>query len=114
MSDRDGLRAAINEALQSGGTVPLGRSVLCDFCDEDMTESTVIGGLLFQSKAACPGCAPRIEASARGYGEERFIRARCPKGMTFADWVRGMRGPGAASRVAPGISAIRSLGGDPS
>lgn len=103
-SDKAVIRDAFAEALASGteAVIPVGGNVWCDWCDADWTARTESGGLLFQSKATCPDCVPRIEASARGYGEERFIRARCPEGMSFADWVRGMRGPGAAIKITNG------------
>lgn len=108
------MRREIDQAFLSGGTVPVGRVVLCDFCDEDLTEDTRSGGFLFQSKAVGPCCAEKSLVSIRGYGEERFIRGRCPDGVSFADWVRGLRGPDAAVRVSRGISAIRAMGGDAS
>jgi hypothetical protein len=69
----------------------LGLSVFCDFCDGDFTSSDATGGLLFESKAVCPDCTPGLEANAKSYGEEKYIRARCPEGVSFAGWVRGMR-----------------------
>ena len=65
-----------------------GNNVICDYCNEDFTDSPLEGGILFQSKAICPRCSPEAEKSIARYGEERFIRGRCPKGMSFADWVR--------------------------
>jgi hypothetical protein len=65
-----------------------GNRVVCDDCNEDYTDSQETGGILFQSKAICPKCAPKWESTAKGYGEERFIKARCPEGKAFADWVR--------------------------
>lgn len=90
---------------------PVGRRVECDWCGEGWTDRPESGGLLFQSKACCPDCAPKVEASARSYGEERFIRGRCLEGVSFADWVRGMRGPGAAMTVRP-WPLSRPSGGD--
>ncbi len=69
-------------------TIDPGDTVLCDYCNKEFTDSKAIGGLLFGSKAACPECAGRIEDGAKRYGEEQYIRARCPEGMAFADWVR--------------------------
>lgn len=69
-------------------TVEPGDSVMCDACDKLWTDSTQSGGLLFQSKAICPDCATRYEVGAVMEGEEQFIVARCPKTMSFADWVR--------------------------
>lgn len=70
----------------------IGDHVECDWCGTDFTNSTETGGLLFQSKATCSHCMPRIEESAKMYGEQQFIRARCPEGMTFKAWVLGLRG----------------------
>ncbi|MEE9223076.1 MAG: hypothetical protein V3V40_06425 [Nitrosomonadaceae bacterium] len=65
-----------------------GNNVFCDDCSGDFTDSKESGGILFQSKAICPTCQPKWEKSAAEYGEENFIRGRCPEGMAFADWVR--------------------------
>ncbi len=58
---------------------------------EEFTSSKETGGILFGSKAACPKCAPGIEKRAKEFGEEKHIKARCPDGMGFAEWVRGLR-----------------------
>lgn len=71
--------------------IPMGPTVLCDWCGEDLTTDTRTGGFLFQSKAVGPCCAERTEKDVRSYGEERFIRGRCTPGMAFADWVRELR-----------------------
>jgi hypothetical protein len=94
---------AYAEALASGepASIPLGQSVLCDFCDTDLTADDRSGGYLFGSYAVGPCCAERRLESIRGYGEEHLIRARCPEGVSFADWVRGIRGPDAAISVRP-------------
>lgn len=58
--------------------------VLCDDCDKLFTaDSPETGGILFQSKALCPTCAPKWEASAAKYGEEHLIRGRAAVGETF-------------------------------
>lgn len=70
--------------------IPIGtpsNEVFCDFCDTDFTNRDDKGGLLFQSKAICPICAPKTEADAKKYNEERFIRGRCPPDMEFRSWV---------------------------
>ena len=98
---------AVAQGLDGGtpAPIPLGRSVVCDYCNEDMTDDPRAGGFTVDGfggiYAAGPCCAARREASIRACGEERFIRARCPDGTTFADWVRGMRGPQAAIRITP-------------
>ena len=98
------IQQAYAEALAAGGPaeIPLGRNVLCDIDDTDLTEDTRSGGFLFGSYAVGPCCAERYLATVKGYGEERFIRARCPEGVSFADWVRDMRGPEAAIVIKPG------------
>lgn len=68
-----------------------GNLVFCDGCGEDFTDSPAKGGILFQSKALCPACAPKWERDAKRFGEDQFIRARCPEGLSFADWVRTLR-----------------------
>lgn len=72
--------------------VDIGQIVVCDFCDKDWTDSGVSGGILFQSKAVCPDCTPRILKSVRDHGEEEFIRGTCPPGQAFADYIRALRG----------------------
>ena len=93
------------DALAAGGPaeIPLGRSVLCDIDDTDLTDDTRSGGYLFGSYAVGPCCAVRHEAMVRGYHEEHFIKSRCPEGVSFAEWVRGMRGPESAIRITPGL-----------
>jgi hypothetical protein len=78
-----------------GVEIPVGRIVCCDSCGKDWTESPQTGGFLFLSKAICPDCAPDYEKEATQYGEQAFIRARCPERVSFADWVRELRGPDA-------------------
>lgn len=95
--------------LDSGqpGVIDMGRTVLCDFCDTDLTDDDRSGGFMFSSYATGPCCAARRLESIRGYGEEHLIRSRCPEGISFADWVRSMRtGPGGNEiRVTPGRPA---------
>lgn len=64
-----------------------GDSVVCDICDEDFTSRTDSGGFLFLSRGVCPLCAADFEAKIED-GERQYIRARCPPGMAFSDWVR--------------------------
>lgn len=96
---------AYAKALAEGGpaVIPVGRDVLCDSCDEDLTSDRRSGGFLFSTYAIGPCCAERWETGARKYGEEQFIRARCPEGVSFGDWVRGIRGPDAAITITPGL-----------
>lgn len=68
-----------------------GNVVLCDFCDEDYTESDETGGFLFGRKAVCPHCAGKTMASIRRYKEEEYVAGVCPESMPFADWIRSIR-----------------------
>jgi hypothetical protein len=101
----DPIREAYANALSSGqdAVIPLGQNVLCDACDADLTSDPRSGGYLFGSYAYGPCCAEERLAVIRGYGEEWNIRARCPEGISFADWVRGLRGPDAAITITHGI-----------
>ena len=98
------IHQAYADALDAGGPaeIPVGRTVLCDIDDTDLTGDPRSGGYLFGSYGVGPCCAERYLATIRGYGEERFIRARCPEGVSFADWIRGLRGPDAAITITPG------------
>lgn len=58
--------------------------VFCDYCSANYSNSSASGGLLFGSYATCPTCAPKIEADAKKFGEERYIKARCPENKPFA------------------------------
>ena len=93
MSDIERIRREWLDALRANAAVviDLGQTVVCDACDTDLTGSDRSGGFLFGSYAYGPCCAIERMAAIRGYGEEHFIRARCPEGVSFADWVRGMR-----------------------
>jgi hypothetical protein len=105
MSEIHPIHQAYAEALDAGGpaVIPVGRTVLCDIDDTDLTEDPRSGGYMFGSYAVGPCCAERYLATIRGYGEEHFIRSRCLEGVSFADWIRDMRGPGAAITITPGL-----------
>ncbi len=96
---------AVSQALD-GGTpppIPVGRTVVCDCCTTDMTDSPRAGGFTFDGFggiwAAGPCCAGLEEARMRASGNGGLITGRCPQGMPFADWVRAMRGEKAAITV---------------
>lgn len=66
-----------------------GRNVSCDGCGKDFTDSDESGGVYgWMTKAYGPCCAANILANAEKYGEMEYCKARCPEGMSFADWVR--------------------------
>jgi hypothetical protein len=69
-----------------------GDHVICDHCNEDYSTSNMEGGVIFQSKAYCPQCAPALLEDVRRFGEERFVRAVCPDGTTFKQFVLDNRG----------------------
>lgn len=65
-----------------------GDLVICDSCDADMTDDPTSGGIMFGSKAICPACTPAWLGDAEKYGEISHVKARCPAGKSFADWIR--------------------------
>ena len=64
---------------------------LCDFCNEDYSNSDKLGGFLFGSKAVCPKCAPRIRANAEKYNEEKYITKVCKPKQSFRSFVLAIR-----------------------
>jgi hypothetical protein len=85
-----------------GEAIPVGETVVCDDCDVDYTNRPDSGGFIFETKAICPACAPGWRKLIEADGEQHFVRAVCPEGVTFAAFVRAWRGPGAAIRVTRG------------
>lgn len=57
------------------------------------------GRLPLHEQGGVPECAPKFEADCRNYGEEGFIRARCPPQMTFHAWIMQIRGGDNTVRV---------------
>jgi hypothetical protein len=72
--------------------IDIGNTVLCDLCNEDFTDCKISGGYIFQQKAVCPTCADKFMISIKRYKELRFIKAYCPAGIPFGDFVRAYRG----------------------
>ena len=90
---RDRVREQFAEALDRGhGEIDVGDMVLCDVCDCDLTDDPRSGGFVFGSIGYGPRCAAEGLASIHRYNEERFIRAVCPPGMSYADFIRDYRG----------------------
>jgi len=58
--------------------------VACDRCNNDSDKS---GGILFSGYVYCPDCAVEMEKTIKKYDEEKHIKARCPEGKSFHDWV---------------------------
>lgn len=72
--------------------IDIGDTVLCDQCNKDYTNSDEKGGFLFGSHGVCPDCAPRMMKDIEKYHEEDYIKATCPEGMSFKDFVIKLRG----------------------
>ena len=82
-----------------GVPVPVGIDVVCDFCNEDHTLKDQSGGIIFESKAVCPSCVKRLMPDVEKYWEAHLIRAKCPEGVSFANFVRQYRGDDASIMV---------------
>ena len=93
MNGQHPIHKAFAEALLSGtpGVIELGRTVLCDGCEEDLTDDPRSGGFMFGSYGYGPCCAIQRLAGIRRYHEERYITAWCPPDVSFADWIRQIR-----------------------
>jgi hypothetical protein len=94
-----GIEQEWQEADDISQPVEVGRTVLCDVCNDDYTDRPESGGFIFGSYAYCPVCATAHLPRIQRYGEEGHVRAVCPEGMSFADFVRDYRGEGATIRV---------------
>lgn len=70
--------------------VDVGNRVICDMCGDEYTGKSDNGGILFGSKACCPVCTVRLLKSLP-FGEKENIKAYCPLGMSFYDWVLALR-----------------------
>lgn len=74
-------------------TVDMSNRVMCDGCDTlFLPDSTVRGGLLFESKAICPTCKPKWMKSIRAHNEQHLIRDEAGAQETFYDAVMRWRG----------------------
>lgn len=95
----DELKDKWAEAAKTNKPIPVGGIVVCDVCSEDYTLSKESGGFIFGSSGYCPKCAVRGLQTIRGYGEEGHIRAYCPVGKSFADFIREYRGDDAVIQI---------------
>lgn len=64
--------------------------IICDSCSVDYTNSDLTGGVLFNKSAYCPNCSSRIIASAKKYGEEKYL-IYPDANETFREFVYKMR-----------------------
>ena len=62
----------------------IGNTVVCDFCNDDYTDSTSQGGCLIGSYAVCPKCTKDI----KDLGD---IDQFCPPDTEFRKWVLDLR-----------------------
>lgn len=72
--------------------IDMGDTVLCDLCNEDWTTRTESGGILVGSHAWCPTCEPAALRNMQEHNEMHLLKGKCPEGVSFADWVRQLRG----------------------
>ncbi len=63
----------------------IGDEVVCDFCNDDYTESEEKGGFLIGSYAVCPNCAKKYEK------DYPVVDDRCGEDETFKQFVMRIR-----------------------
>lgn len=80
--------------------IPLGKTVVCDVCNKDYTNSNKTGGFIFSGYAYCPKCAEKGLSVIEMHGEEKNIQAVCPKNKSFADFCREYRGEDAKITIS--------------
>jgi hypothetical protein len=61
--------------------INIGDSVVCDYCNDDYTNSDKCGGGIVGSDAVCPECIRTVCSN----GQE--LDMACPEGMTFKEFV---------------------------
>jgi hypothetical protein len=105
MADDDKAKSLADElwakAQQAGVPIDIGRTVICDSCSEDYTDSISQGGFIFGSRAICPLCASKWMTGIIQNNEQRYIKAAARAGQAFADFVREYRGPNNSIYVGP-------------
>jgi hypothetical protein len=87
----------------------IGNNVICDQCGEDYTTRDDKGGILFGSKALCPECTSRMMKDIEEFNEHSYIKARCPDGVTFREWVLSLRGGNNTVTFYTGQDALDSM-----
>lgn len=87
--------------------IEIGNQVNCDVCNADFTDSNDSGGFLFETFAYCPKCASERLAKIQAFGEEKYIKAYCPAGMSFREWVLKLRkGDNTIKVISPNDSSV--------
>ena len=84
-----------------GTKIPLGDSVLCDFCNKDWTGNLATGGFVVHGYATCPDCAEGTYKNLEKFDELAYIETTCEPGETFAQMVLRYRGPDAYIKFEP-------------
>ena len=74
----------------SVASLPAEMGVMCDRCGTNFSDSDESGGCLIGSRTYCPSCAP----SAMQMVSQHEIRAVCPQGMSFRQFVIQIRRTG--------------------
>jgi hypothetical protein len=86
------IAAKWNAAAEFPNTpIDMGDVVVCDLCNADWRGKPDSGGLIFQSKAVCPACAPQFMVGVTKHREQAYIRATCPDGVSFQQFVLDYR-----------------------
>ena len=92
MSEQNRIMSEYRAALDAGeGVIEVGRTVVCDGCDTDLTDDPRTGGFLFGTYAFGPCCADARLTRIYELSEQLDITSFCPAGETFADWIRLLR-----------------------
>lgn len=106
----DDLKKMWDETERTGKAVPISDLVVCDVCGDDYTDSPEKGGMIFSSSAYCRRCTTNAMPNIIRWSEQNYIRAMCPEGVTFADFVRSHRGPNATIQILTGDDARKAMG----
>lgn len=89
--------------LNPGTVIDIGRLVACDDCGTDYTDSPASGGFVWHNRATCPTCADRVLKVLPTQKLVRLLQSglHCAAGVSFADFVRELRGGNNTIKVTP-------------
>jgi hypothetical protein len=90
--------------------IDCGDSVICDFCNDDYTESEESGGFITGGYAVCPKCAPESMKNIKKYNEEHTVKRMCGVEESFSDMVRDYRGENNKITIISGDEADKYFG----
>lgn len=90
-------------ARNPGKVIDISRRVACDECGDEYTDSKGSGGFIWLNRATCPKCANNVLQVLPTQKLKRLLNTAwlCPSEMSFADFVREVRGPNATIKVPP-------------